>query len=130
MINCFPRKLLNSIWIKELSRLIREEGLEAVQSEEESKNRQDKDTNEKDKHVMCTACHDLDDCSIFMSLTVEDRSKVLFRNKPCYGCYGCISKDHSARNCKQRRSCNMCKDYMAYITWLTLHYMAYMDYIN
>ena len=124
---------MNSIWIKELSRLIREEGLEAVQSEEELKNRQDKDTNEKDKHVMCTACHDLDDCSIFMSLTVEDRSKVLFRNKPCYGCYGCISKDHSARNCKQRRSCNMCKDYMdymAYITWLTLHYMAYMDYIN
>ena len=25
-----------------------------------------------DKCVMCTACHDLDDCCIFMSLTVED----------------------------------------------------------
>ena len=59
---------------------------------------------------MCTACHNLDDCSIFMSLTVEGRSKVLFKNKLCYGCYGCISKDHSARNCKQRRSCKICKE--------------------
>ena len=59
---------------------------------------------------MCTACRNLDDCSIFMSLTVEDRSKVLFKNKLCYGCYGCISKDHSARNCKQRRSCKICKE--------------------
>ena len=40
---------------------------------------------------MCGACHDLDDCSVFMSQTGEDRSKVLFRNKLCYGCYGCIS---------------------------------------
>ena len=59
---------------------------------------------------MCTACHDLDGCSIFMSLTVEDRSKVLFKNQLCYGCYGCISKDHSARNCKQQRSCKICKE--------------------
>ena len=33
MIHCFPRKLLSSIWIKEMSRLIREEGLEAMQSD-------------------------------------------------------------------------------------------------
>ena len=58
---------------------------------------------------MCGAYHDLDDCSIFMYLTVEDQSKVLFKNKLCYGCYGCVSKDHSARNCKQQRSCKICK---------------------
>ena len=59
---------------------------------------------------MCGACHDLDDFSILMSLTVEDRIKVLFKNKLFYGCYGCISEDHSARNCKQRRSCKICKE--------------------
>ena len=58
---------------------------------------------------MCGAYHDLDDCSIFMYLTVEEQSKVLFKNKLCYGCYGCVSKDHSARNCKQQRSCKICK---------------------
>ena len=69
----------------------------------------DKDT-KKDKCVMRTSCHDLNDCSIFMSLTAEDRSKMLFKNKLCYGCYGCISKDHSARNCKQPKSCKICKE--------------------
>ena len=44
----------------------------AIRSEEESKNKPDKDTKERDKCIMCTACHDLDDCTIFMSLTVED----------------------------------------------------------
>ena len=82
----------------------------AISSEEESKNKPDKDTKEKDKCVICGACHDLDDCSIFMSQAVEDRSKVPFKNKLCCGCYGCISKDHSGRNCKQRRSCRICKE--------------------
>ena len=33
MIHCFPRKLLSSIWIKEMARLIREEVLEVMQSD-------------------------------------------------------------------------------------------------
>ena len=56
------------------------------------------------------ACHDLDDCNIFMSQTVEERSKVLFRNKPCYGLYGCFSKYYSASGCKRRRSCKLCNE--------------------
>ena len=73
----------------------------AIRSKKESKNKPDKDTIGKDKYVMCGACHDLDDCSLFMSHPVEDWCKVLFRNKLCYACYRCILKDHSARNCKQ-----------------------------
>ena len=60
--------------------------------------------------MMCDACHDLDDCSIFMSQTVEDRSEVLCKNKLCSDFYGCVSKDHNARNCKHRRSCKICKE--------------------
>ena len=81
----------------------------AIRSEQESKEKPDKDTKEKDKYVMCNACHDLGDCSVFMSQTVEDWSKALFKNKLCYGCYGYISKDHIARNCKERRSCKISK---------------------
>ena len=69
-----------------------------IRSEEQPKNKPDKDTKGKDNCIMCGACHDLDDYSTFMSKTFENWSKVLFRNKLCYGCYGCISKDNSARN--------------------------------
>ena len=81
----------------------------AIRSEEESKIKPDKDT-KKDKCVMCIACHDLDGCNIFMSLIVEDRNKVLFKNKLCYDCYGCISKDHSTRNCEHLRSRKIYKE--------------------
>ena len=95
-----------------MSMLIREEGLEAMQSDLRNNQRinQIKDAKGKDKCIMRGACHDLDDCSVFMSQTVQDRRKVLFRNKLCYGCYGCISKDHSSRNCKHQQSCKICKE--------------------
>ena len=82
----------------------------AIRSGEKSKNKPDKDPKVKDKSVMCRACRYLDDCNIFMSQTVEERSKVLFRNKLCYGCYGCFSKHHSVSGCKPRRSCKLCKE--------------------
>ena len=56
----------------------------AIRSEEESKDKPDKHTKQKGKCVMFGACHDLDDCNLFMSQTVEDRSKMLFKNKLCY----------------------------------------------
>ena len=82
----------------------------AIRSGEKSKNKPDKDPKVKDKSVMCRACRYLDDCNIFMSQTVEEWSKVLFRNKLCYGCYGCFSKHHSVSGCKPRRSCKLCKE--------------------
>ena len=54
----------------------------AMKSEKELKEKPDKGTKEKDKCAMCGACHNLDDCSVFMSQTVENRSKVLSKNKP------------------------------------------------
>ena len=46
----FFKEAVEQFWIQEMSKLIREEGLEAMQSEEESKNKPDKDT-KKDKCV-------------------------------------------------------------------------------
>ena len=42
--------------------------------------------------------------------TIEDRSKLLAKNKLCYGCYVRISSDHNTRSCKQRRVCTICKE--------------------
>ena len=42
--------------------------------------------------------------------TIEDRSKLLAKNKLCYGCYVPISSDHNTRSCKQRRVCTICKE--------------------
>ena len=64
------------------------------------------------KDSKCPACdnqHDLDDCSTFMSQSIEERSKFLYRNKLYYGCYKTISKQHNGRSCKHRRTCKICK---------------------
>ena len=85
----------------------------AVLSEENKpdKNKKQDDTSDNSK---CPACntnnqHDLDDCKTFMSLSIEERSKFLYKNKLCYGCYKMISKQHNGKSCKQRRTCKICK---------------------
>ena len=54
VIHCFPRKLLSSIYIKEMSRLIREEGLEAMQSDlRENQRRNQIRTQKRRRNVSC-----------------------------------------------------------------------------
>ena len=55
------------------------------------------------KCVFCDGSHDLDDCQFYTEIPVEERSKFLKENKPCYGCYEEISSQHRARSCKNRR---------------------------
>ena len=55
------------------------------------------------KCVFCDGSHDVDDCRFYTEIPVEERSKFLKENKPCYGCYEEISSQHRARSCKNRR---------------------------
>lgn len=57
----------------------------------------------------CSAKHDLDDCKLFLSYTIEDRSKFLGRKRLCYGCYDPITDEHDAKSCPHRRKCTICK---------------------
>ena len=57
---------------------------------------------------LCSSSHDLDDCKLYLDLQVNERSKILFKNKLCYGCYKPISTTHNARTCEERRTCKVC----------------------
>jgi hypothetical protein len=58
--------------------------------------------------LMCSKPHDLDDCNIYLSRTLDDRRKYLIENRLCFSCYGHTSKTHDARTCRRRRKCKMC----------------------
>ena len=45
-----------------------------------------------------------------MKLEIEERSKVIFKKKLCYGCYQKVSRTHNAKNCTNRKVCKVCSD--------------------
>ena len=57
-------------------------------------------------YYLCQNDYDLDKCQEYMKKSVEERSKLLFQKKLCYGCYIPISTDYNLRSCKQRRVCD------------------------
>ena len=57
---------------------------------------------------VCDDHHDIEQCQVFLSQTMEDRSKTLYKKKLCYGCLGNISKEHNAKSCANRRICKVC----------------------
>ena len=67
------------------------------------------DSEKRDK-AKCPICdeHDIKECQVFLSQTMEDRSKTLYKKKLCYGCLGNISKEHNAKSCANRRMCKVC----------------------
>ena len=68
------------------------------------------DSGKRDK-AKCPVCddhHDIEECQVFLSQTMEDRSKTLYKKKLCYGCLGNISKEHNAKSCANRRMCKVC----------------------
>ena len=70
-----------------------------------------KDGDRELKKVQCPVCdesQDRNDCSMFKDQTLEERSKILWKKKLCYGCYSPLSQDHNAKTCKQRRICKVC----------------------
>lgn len=73
-----------------------------------SKGQQSK--NHQNKCVICEKFHDVEECSIYLANSVEERSKLLYKMKLCYGCLKPISKDHNASKCSQRRTCKVCKE--------------------
>ena len=57
---------------------------------------------------MCNENHDIEDCNYYLQQTMEERSKLLFKNKLCYGCLKTVTKEHNAKTCSSRRSCKVC----------------------
>ena len=57
---------------------------------------------------MCNSSHDLDECKNFNKIEEEWRSKLLSKQKLCYGCCEKISQSHTAGNCLIQRTCKIC----------------------
>ena len=57
---------------------------------------------------MCGEKHDIEDCKYHLQQTLEERSKLIFKKKLCYGCFQEIKKDHNAKNCSKRRFYKVC----------------------
>ena len=52
--------------------------------------------------------HDVEDCVFLLQQTLEERSKLLYKRKLCYGCFEEITKDHNAKSCAYQRICKVC----------------------
>ena len=83
----------------------------AVQLEEDSKEKSlAKDTKDVVPCVMCFKIHDLEQCKVYLTKSVDERSKYLSTKKLCHGCLKPISKTYTARNCNQRQTCKVCNE--------------------
>ena len=71
-----------------------------------------KDGDSEFKKVQCPVCdesHDLDKCRMFKDQILDERSKILWKKKLCYGSYSPVSQGHNEKSYKQRRTCKICK---------------------
>ena len=52
--------------------------------------------------------HPQDKCESIMEKPLNERIKILRKEKLCYGCPKPMAKDHNAKNCQQRLTCRIC----------------------
>ena len=65
---------------------------------------------EEEADMQCPVCeeqHDIGDCGEFLKLFLEDRNKMVFKKRLCYGCYESVSKNHNAKDCAKKRTCKI-----------------------
>ena len=55
---------------------------------------------------VCSENHGNEDCIFFLQQTLEERSKLLYERKLCYGCFKEVTKEHNPKSCANRRVCN------------------------
>ena len=63
----------------------------------------------EEKCPICSSNHDIDECEDLKKLPVDERSKVFFKKKLCYGCCKPISNGHNSKRFKKRRKCKRCE---------------------
>ena len=58
---------------------------------------------------VCGERHDIEDCKYYLQQTLEERSKLVFQKKLCYGCLEPMTMEHNAKDCKHRLTCKICR---------------------
>ena len=62
------------------------------------------------KCPVCRKLHDVEDCLVYLTKSVEERGKLLYKLKLCHGCLEPISKGHNARKCSKSSASKVCKE--------------------
>ena len=57
---------------------------------------------------VCGKSHGIEDCADILKLSIEERIKMIFKNKLCYGSYQKVLRMHNAKNCTNRKVCKVC----------------------
>ena len=57
----------------------------------------------EEKCPIFSSNHDIDEWEDLKKLPNDERSKVFFQKKLCYGCCKPISNGHNSKSCKKRR---------------------------
>ena len=68
-----------------------------------------KSTDNEQKEIKCVLCskgHDIDDCKIFLSKSLEDRKNYCMIKGLCFRC---LIRGHLAAECPERKTCKTCK---------------------
>ena len=63
----------------------------------------------EEKCPICSSNHDIDEWEDLKKLPIDERSKVFFQKKLCYGCCKPISNGHNSKRFKKRRKCKRCE---------------------
>ncbi|KFD64388.1 hypothetical protein M514_23412 [Trichuris suis] len=53
---------------------------------------------------LCKNNHNLDECSMFLSASAQERAETLKQHERCFACF---KPNHQARTCKRRNACNV-----------------------
>ena len=56
---------------------------------------------------VCNENHDNEDCVFFLQQTLEERSKLLYKRKLCYGCFEEVTMEHNAKSWANQRICKV-----------------------
>ena len=59
---------------------------------------------------MCGERHDIKNCKYYKQETLEERRKLVFKTKLCYGCFQEIKKYHNGNNWSKGRHCKVCNE--------------------
>ena len=61
-----------------------------------------------EKKRACGKSHGIKNYADFLKLSIEERNKMIFKKKLCYGCYQKVSRMYNAKNCTNRKICKVC----------------------
>ena len=61
---------------------------------------------------LCKSAHDLEDCEEYLQKDLDQRHKIIFQERLCFGCLNPVDKaqGHVVKACTKRRKCRVCQE--------------------